>query len=365
MVAGTVTDADIYATVAAAAPIATILWTQIGNVGGASQPLTTISGILSALQGAQTIAAAAFTGSIIGTLSETQGAQTLQGVAIAGYVAGTLAETQGAQTLIGAALASAVWNPSDVNGMTVSAGDLTATTSVSTQAGVRTTQGLLTGKVYAEVGLTTAGTSERVGLANKSWSETTPLGSDTNSIGIDANGAVWIGGTQVGTFSGWTVGALLCIATDFGAGLTWFRVSSGSGQTGWGNIPSSVSGSQTSGTAQPVITAPASATVPSGASVDITGIVFTDTNWPNSGNCTLNVGCNTGTIAMTVSGSQVAGSGTSYISDPDVTANVQAAATSLVYTAPGPLGPTRFCQPVGSGRQQFDRHHRGNDRRRA
>lgn len=277
--AGTVTDADIYATIANVAPEATILWTAITNHSGAARVPST-GATLAVQQAAQTLSAAAvvlFGSGITATLLEAQAAQTISGSATVGGTTASLVATQAAQTTSSTGYVPAVWNANDAVNVTTSNAGLTATTTVATQAGIRSTSPETAGALYAEVTCTTAGTTERVGIANGTWSKSSALGSDNNSISIDPTGAIRINNVVVGHGPTWTAGSTLQIATNFGTKEIWFGVNGSWGTT----VASGVSGSQNTGTANPIISGPATATVSAGS-----GVPLADYITPGSGSFT-------------------------------------------------------------------------------
>jgi hypothetical protein len=82
----------------------------------------------------------------------------------------------------------------------------------------------------------------------------------------------------------------------------------------------------------PVITGPASAQAKIGQAVALPCKV-SDPHWPTSQKVTCQVTAPIGTVMMTLNGKPVTGSGTASITMTDTVANVQAALTTLKFTA--------------------------------
>lgn len=328
MLAGLVTDADIYQTIAAVAPEATIMWTRITDKVAPTQVFVLGIGRLFEKQADQTISAAAFQGSYVGRVIETQANQTLSASANLGIIRGTLGLAQQPQGIIASGSVPSTWNSQDATNVSISADHLTASTISSTQGGVRSTSSISTGQRYLEIKTTSALVGERVGFATSAWSETTQLGSDTHSIGIAQDGSVWFGNAVIGSTTPWVAGATLCLAVDDDAKAVWSRVNGGA----WAGLIGSVSGSHSVGTTGPIITGPVSGEVSATSTLGV-GVTVTDSIWPRSGNVILLVSANAGTLSMTVGGSSVPGSGTSNISYSDTSTNISTALSTLVYTA--------------------------------
>lgn len=85
--------------------------------------------------------------------------------------------------------------------------------------------------------------------------------------------------------------------------------------------------------AGPIITGPVSGQVSAASNLSVTGVTVTDSIWPRTGNVTLLVSANAGTLSMTLGGVTVPGSGTSNISYADTSANISSALSTLIYTA--------------------------------
>ena len=113
------------------------------------------------------------------------------------------------------------WNPADLAGITLSNGNLTATSNTGGGAGVRAAAGLSSGKYYFEITSTTASLAY-LGLALASASLTT--GSTAGGVGVNMPGAIYVNGSAIGSsIPGRSAGAILCIAVDLSNTLIWFR----------------------------------------------------------------------------------------------------------------------------------------------
>lgn len=115
----------------------------------------------------------------------------------------------------------------------------------------------------------------------------------------------------------------------------------------------SVAGSQTSGTAAPVITGPATGSVIVNNVLGMPGISISDQAAAvAAGSCTIFLTCTSGTVTTTVGGSQVAGSGGKSITYSNTLAACQAAAADLYYTASATAGSdnvvVRFTDQAGN-----------------
>ena len=272
-----------------------------------------------------------------------------------------------------ATAAATTWNPSDEAGMTLTNGNLTATTSGATQAGVRSTVAMPGVPSYFEITLTTAGTSEVVGIANSSWVETASagLGGDNNGIGLLETGAVHLNNVAVGSaMPAWTAATVLGVAVNPTTkkifftynGTTWDATGSGdspatnTGGYSWStavsgsyfiafgalgsSVTSGVSGSQNSGASQPVVSGPTTATLGVSTTLAITGCTLADSNQPLGGTCALNIDCTSGicTLNTVVTGGSATGNGTNSIAVADTFTNCQTDLASLTYTASSSTG---------------------------
>ncbi len=121
------------------------------------------------------------------------------------------------------------WNPNDLSGVTLSNGNLTATSTAGGAQGVRsTTSQSSPAKVCFEVIATAITGNWDVGLSNASFNlATTLLGGDSNGVGFDPNSA---GGTQGIFFNNATLssgasasvsGEAATICEDLGANEVW------------------------------------------------------------------------------------------------------------------------------------------------
>jgi hypothetical protein len=329
MLAGLVTDDVIYQAIADTAPEATIMWSRITDKVAPIATFVTSSAKLIKTQDDQKVSATAFLGAYVATLNKTQADQTLSASGSTGFIRGTLAVTQASQILVASAGAPTTWNQADATNISLSSGNLIASTTSATAGGVRSSTPNSGAKRYVEIKATSAKSGERIGFANALWSETTALGSDSNSLGIEPNGNVWFKGAIIGTTTPWTAGSTLCLADDDTTQTIWARVNGGV----WDDRVGTVSGSQAIGTTGPIVHGPASAQVTATSNLTVPGLTVTDTIWPRSGNVTLLATANAGTLTMIVGGTAVHGSGTSNIAYSSTSDNVVAALSTLVYTA--------------------------------
>lgn len=259
--------------------------------------------------------------------------------------------------------APATWNPSDKSGITLSGGNLTATSSANTAVGVRSDASHNANRFYVEFAATTANPIESVGFANAAWSLTNAkgVGADLNSFGLRSDGTVRLNDILTGVSKrAWVAGDVVGMAVDFTADRAYFRYNNESWGAGvdpvagtggyifssmaagpyfvaFGALPTGhVTGHQSSGTSDPIVAGPASFTVVPGASLTLTGITFTDSIEPHAGTVAMNVGCSSGTLRL--SSGNVTGNGTNVLTVNDTYEVCQAAIASLVYTAPGSTG---------------------------
>lgn len=121
-------------------------------------------------------------------------------------------------------LVSTSWNPADIHNITLSNGNLTATSGTGGAgfAGVRAVSGKSSGKYYFEI-TTTTFSAAYVGLA-KSTNNLT--GNTTDAVALNAGGTILVNGaviSGVGTI-GLGGGAIVGIAVDLTNSLIWFRV---------------------------------------------------------------------------------------------------------------------------------------------
>jgi hypothetical protein len=131
-------------------------------------------------------------------------------------------------------VANTTWNPSDKDtGVTLSGGNLTATTGAGGFGWVRAVDKQVTGKFYWEITCTTfASGSSGLGIARSIAALSGgPLVAGTCTV--NRAGTISIDGTSAGISIGTIVnGTVVCIAFDAAARLIWFR----SGAAGnWNN----------------------------------------------------------------------------------------------------------------------------------
>lgn len=114
-----------------------------------------------------------------------------------------------------------------------------------------------------------------------------------------------------------------------------------SGNGSGGSLIGQTSGTQNTGTTQPVISGPKAGEVMVSQQISI-GASVTDANWPLSGDDALNIACVSGTATIPVSSTGVfksGSNGTASFSYSDTDSNIQAAVAGLVYTAGSAAGP--------------------------
>jgi hypothetical protein len=119
----------------------------------------------------------------------------------------------------------ATWNPSDLSGVTLSGGNLIATTTAG--GGVRSTIGYSAGKYYWEntIGVFNSGNSG-VGVASSIASLPNMGATGTQAAFLYPDGTIYINTTSAGISLGArSQGDVIGIALDVTAKLVWFRVS--------------------------------------------------------------------------------------------------------------------------------------------
>jgi hypothetical protein len=136
-----------------------------------------------------------------------------------------------------ASITPTTWNPSDKHAnITLSNGDLTATTGATGFFGVRSISSKSAGKFYFEVTQTSAGSpgATASGIANASEALDFFVGGGgvaNHGIGWSGDGTVYMNGVGVAAIQTWAQGDTLCFAIDFDLELIWFRTNGGN----WNN----------------------------------------------------------------------------------------------------------------------------------
>jgi hypothetical protein len=154
------------------------------------------------------------------------------------------------------------WNPSDCSAnLTLSNGNLTVTSTSSTQGSVRTNNSFTTGKIYFELLMGASANIQQtwtgVGFANATFSLAIILGNDNNSLAniwqsaslnppqqIRSNGGSITGSTPAGAgpvFQG-DNSDVVQVCIDFTAQKVWFRVSNGIWDNTAGHNPATGTG---------------------------------------------------------------------------------------------------------------------------
>jgi hypothetical protein len=120
------------------------------------------------------------------------------------------------------------WNPADKNAnITLSNGNLTATSSGASTTAVRSTSSFSSGKVYFEITLSTVQTNIAVGFANSTESLTpsSGIGADNNALGFYAVSPAQAVYLNASNLSNGTVassnGDIVYFAIDFTAQKVW------------------------------------------------------------------------------------------------------------------------------------------------
>lgn len=132
------------------------------------------------------------------------------------------------------------WNPADKSAsITLSGGDLTATSS-GTNAAVRNTVQLGSGKYFYQVSVA-VNSSCSIGVMNGSNSLAVFVGSGVDSCGYRSNGSVYVEGSSVASYASYTDGDLILGMFDLSAHKAWFSkngvVQSGDPIAGTGGVP--------------------------------------------------------------------------------------------------------------------------------
>jgi hypothetical protein len=116
------------------------------------------------------------------------------------------------------------WNPSDISGITLSGGNLTATGSGS--GGVRGTPSQSSGKFYFEYTISAyGGGTPTIGIASATQTLASSTAGTQQAI-INYGGSfgnIYANGANIANIGYAGVGTVYCIAVDIGAQLIWFR----------------------------------------------------------------------------------------------------------------------------------------------
>lgn len=175
------------------------------------------------------------------------------------------------------------WNASDKSSnITLTNGNLTATTTSATQGAVRCNTSASSGKYYWEASLEVlAGSAFAVGWSNSSSALGTAMGgTDKNSVVVDSvAGTILFNNTSQGSLGAGIALFTVCIAYDITNKLIWFRNDAGL----WNGSATASPGSGTGGVSLSAINAgpyfPVFAANSSGAQV-IANFGATDFNYP-------------------------------------------------------------------------------------
>ena len=120
---------------------------------------------------------------------------------------------------------STTWNVADSVSIALSGtSGLTATTTVSSGAGVRSIDSLSSGKYYFEITpAVQVGANTGFGIGNASASLTGAGSSPANASFIYPSGNIYVGVTLSGGLGNLTMGVPVCIALDVTGRLIWYR----------------------------------------------------------------------------------------------------------------------------------------------
>lgn len=123
------------------------------------------------------------------------------------------------------------WNPSDkATGLTLSNGNLTATSDASSVTAVRSTTTSGAGKRAFQATLSLNTTGRLVGIANGTYDvfSASAIGGDTNAVAYDpSTGAVTLNSISIATVSTAVNGDAINIVLDASNKLLWIRVNVG------------------------------------------------------------------------------------------------------------------------------------------
>ena len=134
-----------------------------------------------------------------------------------------VAETATGADTLDAAI-SVAWNPSDVTNVTLSNGNLTATSS--SNGGTRTTKSYSSGKYYWEATVSSwQNANTGVGIATSTAVLSSVGATPTQAAVVFKSGNIWVNNVATGTSLGARAnGNTIGIALDVGSKLIWFRV---------------------------------------------------------------------------------------------------------------------------------------------
>lgn len=134
-------------------------------------------------------------------------------------------------------MANTTFNPSDKAAViTLSGGNLIATATATSFAGVRAIDNQATGKFYWEVTWNaTTGSNNAIGVILGGLSLTVNYATaSTGACVLASTGSVWTNGTATSGLLTAANGQVVCIAIDISAGLVWFRQDAGGNWNGSG-----------------------------------------------------------------------------------------------------------------------------------
>ncbi|TCR67890.1 hypothetical protein [Rhizobium sp. BK376] len=127
-------------------------------------------------------------------------------------------------TGVGASFSATAKSPN----LTLSDGNLVATSTNASYAAVLGSNSQSSGKFYFEFqNVRITDSNSGIGLGTAGTNFASYLGSNAQSVGLEPNGGVWFNGHQIGTASAVPVGATVSIALDVTNKLIWFQTNSG------------------------------------------------------------------------------------------------------------------------------------------
>jgi len=141
--------------------------------------------------------------------------------------------------------ATTTWNPSDKSAaISLSSGNLTATGSSATFAGVRSIASASSGKKYWEIHADTINATSQIstGAGIAASSLDFPAGY-TSGVSWFSGGLIYVNGVSVtDTGISWAQGDTMCFAVDIDNNLLWIRANGGNWNANAGLDPASGSG---------------------------------------------------------------------------------------------------------------------------
>jgi len=155
------------------------------------------------------------------TLTYTPGPVALRGMEGAYSLAGGSAGATVSRVLQATGVIDCTWNPADkAAGITLSNGNLTATSTSGINQNVRSTASSPGKFVFSATKV--AGSKTAIGVANAAKSLTEGAWATTNSVGYYSDGGVGYGNGSPATYAPYSNGDVIMVAGDAVAGKVWF-----------------------------------------------------------------------------------------------------------------------------------------------